>query len=93
MVFLGIVADVQTYQTNRNPKQGWNDAWGNPLIISYALYQPPQYNGNDSRRFADYYLTVAKQQYQYNRSVFVSVGAPGPDISPYMHLLPIGRLT
>lgn len=83
LAFLNIASDPATYRSNRNPKQAWNDAWGQPLVISYALYQPPRYQGSDPRRYPDSYLQLARQEYQYNRSVFMSVGAPGPDISPY----------
>lgn len=28
------------YLTNRKTSEGWNDAWGHPLVIGAALYQP-----------------------------------------------------
>jgi hypothetical protein len=82
-VFLQLTADTETVEDNRNPKQPWNDAWGFPLIISYAIYQPPEYTGGDVRKYRDYYLNQALAVYQYNRSLYVSVGAPGPSIAPY----------
>ncbi|TVR14749.1 MAG: prepilin-type N-terminal cleavage/methylation domain-containing protein [Planctomycetota bacterium] len=81
--YLGVVSDVETYHGNRSPKQAWNDAWGHPLIVAYALYQPPKYRGTNQSRHPDYYLQRAQDLYQYNRSIYVSIGAAGPDISPY----------
>lgn len=83
LAYLGVVADVETYHANRSPKQAWNDAWGHPLVASYAIYQPPEYLGTNSARHPDHYLQRAQELYQYNRSIYVSIGAPGPDISPY----------
>lgn len=28
------------YQTNRGSEESWNDAWGHPLVVASALYQP-----------------------------------------------------
>ena len=28
------------YRTDRNPRQPWNDNWGHPLVVAYALFQP-----------------------------------------------------
>lgn len=28
------------YMTNRKPGENWNDAWGHPLVVATALYQP-----------------------------------------------------
>lgn len=28
------------YMTNRKPSEGWNDAWGHPIVVAATLYQP-----------------------------------------------------
>lgn len=28
------------YMSNRRPSENWNDAWGHPLVVATALYQP-----------------------------------------------------
>ncbi len=41
----GLLIDTTTWQTDRGKDRAWNDAWGNPLVVAYALYQP-QRNAN-----------------------------------------------
>lgn len=44
-----------SYMTDRSTKATWNDAWGNPLVAAYAMYQPPKngttFNNNDETTF------------------------------------------
>jgi len=35
----GLCARVEDYRSIRTPSRAWNDAWGNPLVVGYALYQ------------------------------------------------------
>ncbi len=80
----GIITDVTTYYTDRSTKRPWNDAWGNPLLMSYALFQPPECNRADTlsdgrKRFAnDHYLQQAAEMYQYNRSTYIVAASAGP---------------
>lgn len=83
-------------RSNRSPNLAWNDAYGNPLVVSYALFQPPRCDrsemdeGTDQygsirggRTFpADTYLRSADQAYGYTRSLFISVGSVGPTLDP-----------
>jgi len=68
---------------DRGPNRSWNDGWGQPLVVAYALYQPPRcqlggpYGG-------DFYVREALTQYQYNRSIYVAVGAPGMALDPIL---------
>lgn len=64
----------------------WNDAWGNPLVIAYSLYQyapetdthntsPPPIgaNGHGNSQWA-----AAKGRYGITRSLLVTIGSLGP---------------
>jgi hypothetical protein len=39
----GLVSTVANYRDDRGASNPWNDAWGNPLVVSYGLYQPTEY--------------------------------------------------
>ena len=68
------------YMTDRSPKQNWNDRWGNPLVAAFAFFQPPldpspptgTTPSNDQGR------REALKLYQYERRMYVSIGAAGP---------------
>ncbi len=68
------------YRADRKPSRQWNDAWGNPLVVAYALFQPERfqriYDGQNHRHLL---LNSATAAYQYNRSMYLSVGAIGPE--------------
>jgi prepilin-type N-terminal cleavage/methylation domain-containing protein len=69
-----------SYRTDRKPTRTWNDAWGNPLVVGYALFQPERYYrtwDRDNRR--DLLLKGAQAAYGYSRSLYFAVGAVGPD--------------
>lgn len=68
---------------DRGPDRRWNDGWGKPLIVAYSIYQPTrcQLGG---RYAGDYYVREALAQYQYNRSLYVAVGAPGLSLDPVL---------
>lgn len=82
LAFLHIVPSAARYHDDRSPKRPWNDAWGNPLVVAYALYQPPEYLGGDPTLYRDHYLRQAQSLYQYNRSLYVTVAAGGPRLDP-----------
>jgi hypothetical protein len=65
---VGIDEPAIEYMTNRSTEKPWNDAWGQPLIIAFGLYQPP----------TGALCGKALRQYQYNRSVYIAVAAVGP---------------
>jgi hypothetical protein len=68
------------YMTDRNTEKPWNDAWGQPLVIAYGLYQPPGYSppaGATNGAFC----SKALRQYQYNRSVYISLASAGTTIA------------
>ena len=58
------------YRTDRTTKQPWNDAWGNPLVVAYGLFQP-----EDAKLIAS-----AMTAYQYSRSVYIAVAAAGQSL-------------
>jgi hypothetical protein len=74
------------YMTDRSPKKDWNDAWGNPLVVAFAMYQPPRNNPIDNRNPAtasngeDYIFKVAREKYKSIRNVYLSVAAAGPSL-------------
>lgn len=76
-------AEARTlYRTSRATSQPFNDAWGNPLVASWGLFQPAgdRYliGGTayyDSRMFQD-----ARKVYGYQRAVYLTIGAIGPKL-------------
>ncbi len=75
MVAIGIAPDVESVRTDRSPNQPWNDAYGNPLVLAVALFQPP---ASEVTAPADRYLTAAKRVYGFNRSCYISAAALVP---------------
>jgi len=84
-------------RNNRSSNMAWNDAYGNPLVVSYALYQPPRCDRSERDTAndhlggwvrggltfpADTYLRSADQAYGYTRSLFISVASVGPTLDP-----------
>lgn len=83
--------DAATHPERRRAARSWNDAWGNPLVVAFAFFQPGvnttvqttwQAAGNalQSRTgiFPDLFVRQAKGAYGFNRAVYVTVGAVGP---------------
>ncbi len=69
------------YTTDRHSREPWNDKWGNPLVVAYALYQPAPAaiaNGIGGPQGPNPLATQAKDTYQYARSIYISVAAAGP---------------
>jgi prepilin-type N-terminal cleavage/methylation domain-containing protein len=77
------------YTTDRHSREPWNDKWGNPLVVAYAIYQPPPSptipNGTPLGVIPpniyvapNILATQALKTYQYARSVYISVAAAGP---------------
>ena len=60
----------QLLATDRSGKMAWNDAWGNPIIVGYAVYQT---KGDATQREKDV------RKYGFNRAVYLSAGAVGKE--------------
>ena len=85
------------YQTDRSTKRDWNDAWGRPLVVAFAMYQPPKNNSQDNlntanfplkdssqenKEIKDTILTLAREKYKRVLTVYLSVAALGPVLPP-----------
>ena len=75
--------DLTRYTTDRDPDEAWNDRWGHPLVVGYALYQygPQPAATNEtpppSKGF-NWQWKLAKETYGYTRSCYFAVGSAGP---------------
>jgi prepilin-type N-terminal cleavage/methylation domain-containing protein len=67
-------AALADYENDRSPKQPWNDAWGQPLVVAYACYDS---TAGLSGLAADQAAARADIAYHYQRSIYVSVGSGG----------------
>ncbi len=80
----GVVTDDGTgWRSDRSAKAAWNDAWGNPLVVNYALYQPERYRNSSEVRnhnMRSWLLDRSLERYGYSRAVYVTVGAVGPEV-------------
>jgi type II secretory pathway pseudopilin PulG len=75
---LSAATGANDYRTNRSPSAPWNDAWGHPLIVVYAIFQPERYIRKfDGQVRRDLFLRSAKQNYQFDRAIYFAVGAAG----------------
>lgn len=75
------VAGVDAYRKDRSPRRPWNDAWGNPLVVVYTLYQPERYfrrTYGQNRR--DLLLRSAKKAYGMDRAAYISAGSAGGNL-------------
>ena len=82
-------AEAVRRSKDRNSNRRWNDGWGEPLVVAYGIYQPtkrelPPVAPSTTNTIDDFYLREALAQYQYNRSVYVAVGAPGMKLDPVL---------
>jgi prepilin-type N-terminal cleavage/methylation domain-containing protein len=73
------------YMTNRSAAQPWNDRWGNPLVVSYGLYEPlPTPPGSTTMNNASPWeiqnlnLQAHQSAYAQTRIMYLSVAAAGP---------------
>lgn len=85
----GVCARAEDYATKRDRTWPWNDAWGHPLGVGAALYQPQRsvgiatrsYFDTDSRRSyqpADLFLKRATSVYGLTRAVYAAAASAGP---------------
>jgi prepilin-type N-terminal cleavage/methylation domain-containing protein len=77
----GLIEQESEWLENRSPNRSWNDAWGNPLVCAFALFQPPENTTVDyhnvNRKLQDLYVKHAKRVYGYDRAVYLAVAAAG----------------
>lgn len=86
LVSAGIVAPgpkgESDYANDRSDGAAWNDRWGNPLIVGYALYQyGPQPGPNDAAAGTVGFNAQWRQilgRYGRSRSFTFAVGSCGP---------------
>ncbi len=71
----GVLETGSDYAGDRGTNRPWNDLWGNPLIVTYALFHPARDNNLGLR---DRYVKAADKLYGYRKAVYLSVGASGP---------------
>jgi len=91
----GVLPDLTpaTWSLSPAPRQPWNDAWGNPLVVAYALYQPPAFDiydhpappsgfaGRSDNLPPNAYFEQADKAYGFTRATYISVAAAGPRLS------------
>jgi len=90
---LGAGDQLQGYRSQRSPGKTWNDGWGRPLVVAFAIYQPRCNtalgaqenqihagwdNSQDYKLIRpDLFLTRANKAYGFSRAVYLSTGAIG----------------
>jgi type II secretory pathway pseudopilin PulG len=78
---------VVAYHENRSPKEPWNDSWGNPLVVAYAIFQPERFcRTYDAENRRDLLLKSSLKVYGFNRAVYLSVGALGIKLAPSLNM-------
>jgi prepilin-type N-terminal cleavage/methylation domain-containing protein len=68
---------LTAYRDDRDGGRAWNDRWGNPLLMAYGIFQP-SYPPGPTTKTSDDKLHEANQHYRYSRSIYLTVGSPGP---------------
>ncbi|TVR12361.1 MAG: prepilin-type N-terminal cleavage/methylation domain-containing protein [Planctomycetota bacterium] len=57
LLYTGVLAghdqDVDRWRQDRDPRQTWNDTWGNPILMAAAAYHAPRYDFVDTGPFAE----------------------------------------
>ena len=79
-VACGTAPDLATWRIDRDPERPWNDAWGRPLVVAYALYQHGPLDGatwTPSAAFTREW-NHKLERYGFARSLTLCVGAAGP---------------
>lgn len=78
---------ADAYRNDRTPSRPWNDRWGNPLVVVNAVFIPPRYDFRNAAEQSmelkggrDFLLKKSKEFYQFNRAVYIAVGAVGPKL-------------
>ena len=81
---------LELYRQDRDSKKPWNDAWGNPLIVVYALYHAPRCAllQTDGKSLYDiefkrhYWLEQAEKAYGFYRCLYIAIASGGDIIDP-----------
>ncbi len=81
------------YADDRNPEAAWNDAWGNPLVVAWGLFQPAKNTihktqaivtrmNDRAQSFAkeDYLVSLAEQHYSMGKAVYIAIASAGPQV-------------
>ena len=80
---------AEQYRHDRSPQAPWNDQWGHPLVVAFALFQPERYltigRGDSLRmtratRYRGLMIEKAREHFGYNRALYIVVGSIGPEI-------------
>ncbi len=78
--------DLTRYHTDRSPDRGWNDSYGNPLLIGFGFYQPMANTAIDNgyrsqadgwNRRADLFIQRAHKAHGHTRAVYVACASIG----------------
>jgi len=75
--------------SDRSPRAPWNDVWGNPLVVAFAIYQPRK----ASAAPFDTTLKAAQEMYRSTLSVYISVGSAGPRLDTPLTGDPVANTT
>ncbi len=77
----------EAYRSDRTPGRPWNDPWGMPLVIVYALWQPERFELDmlhdeeyKITRYRDRLLKASQREYGRSRSLYLAIGCPGPEL-------------
>ncbi len=76
------------YRSDRDPGKPWNDPWGGPLVVAYALWLPERWERDTKGEEANYKVTrqrhlllqACRREYGHSRSLYLVVGCPGPKL-------------
>ncbi|MBA3683921.1 MAG: prepilin-type N-terminal cleavage/methylation domain-containing protein [Planctomycetes bacterium] len=77
---LPTTAGAAAYNTDRSANAPWNDRWGNPLLVAYALYQFSPAPAQALDGYFDNQWRLVNERYGRTRSLLVSIGAAGPNL-------------
>ncbi len=71
------------YRTDRRRSAPWNDAWGRPLMLSFALFHPRKFTHPPLKEWIhftpeDQFVRSARVAYGYSRSLYVAGAGVGP---------------
>jgi prepilin-type N-terminal cleavage/methylation domain-containing protein len=88
----GVLPTGTSWPTSEEPEASYCDAWGNPLVVAFALYQPKRNTTimTKVRRFndsptdvavPDTHVRLAEERYRSSRAIYLTVAAAGPYVN------------
>jgi prepilin-type N-terminal cleavage/methylation domain-containing protein len=85
LALAGIIDATNPLSDYQNPstKKQWNDGWGHPLVVSYGIFQPSDslaLGNAGAEDTAGKQVQKALDLFQYNRSIYITIGAAGPTL-------------